>query len=72
VKRLWTLSRAFISFMRYGFYETEEYSKIDQKFTFNILRRNGKRKRHFHDSLAYMGGRLINQQCISASIYVCC
>jgi len=23
VKRLWTLSRAFISFMRYGFHETE-------------------------------------------------
>ena len=33
VKRLWTLSRTFISFMRYGFQATEEYSKIGLTYT---------------------------------------
>jgi len=33
VKRLWTLSRAFMSFIRYGFHETEEYSEIGLTYT---------------------------------------
>jgi len=33
VKRLLTLSRAFISFIRYGFHDTEEYSKIGLTYT---------------------------------------
>jgi len=33
VKHLWTLSRAFISFMRYGFHEIEEYSEIGLTYT---------------------------------------
>ena len=33
MKHLWTLLRAFISFMRYGFQATEEYSKIGLTYT---------------------------------------
>jgi len=33
VKHLWTLSRAFISLMRYGFHEAEKYSKIGLTYT---------------------------------------